>query len=104
MPGAVQPNSPLPPNLSGLFFHVLACFFGLTVLLGATVGALTIYSGRCLARRRKKTFSMVMAAINCLSLPFGTALGVFTLVALTRDSVGRLYAGVPTPPSSAPIP
>ena len=94
---------PAPPQFPAAIFHVMAFFFGGFVLLGWTVGGLTIYSGRCLARHRGKTFSYVVAAINCLSLPFGTILGIFTFVVLGRSSVERLYAEAPTP-ASAPTP
>jgi len=33
----------------------------------------------------------VMACLNTLFIPFGTVLGVFTLVVLSRPSVKRLY-------------
>ena len=34
---------------------------------------------------------MVIAGINCLHIPLGTLLGVFTLVVLGRESVRKLY-------------
>jgi hypothetical protein len=65
---------------------------GVMVLLfvGAKAAAV-IYSGLCLQKRRHMTFSFVMAAICCLAIPIGTALGVFTLVVLSRPSVKALY-------------
>jgi hypothetical protein len=62
------------------------------ILLGWTVGLLNIYSGFCLKKHRKRTFCIVIAAIDCLSFPIGTTLGVFTIVVLVRDSVKALYA------------
>jgi hypothetical protein len=53
--------------------------------------AAVIYSGLCLQRRRRMTFSFVVAAFCCLGIPIGTALGVFTLVVLSRPSVKALY-------------
>ena len=44
-----------------------------------------------LRARRHRTFSMVVAGINCLHIPLGTILGVFTLVVLGRESVRKLY-------------
>jgi hypothetical protein len=35
---------------------------------------------------------MVVAALNCLSIPFGLALGVFTLITLNDESVQQEYA------------
>jgi len=34
---------------------------------------------------------MVIAGIECLFMPFGTVLGVFTLVVLVRPSVKELF-------------
>ena len=50
-----------------------------------------LLSGMFLRRRRHRTFSMVIAVINCLHIPLGTILGVFTLVVLGRESVRKLY-------------
>ena len=50
-----------------------------------------LLSGFFLRARRHRTFSMVIAAINCLHIPLGTILGVFTLVVLGRESVRKMY-------------
>jgi hypothetical protein len=55
----------------------------------ASAGVLNLLSGCFLLRRRHRIFSIVVAAFNCLQVPFGTVLGVFTIVVLTRDSVRR---------------
>jgi hypothetical protein len=34
---------------------------------------------------------MVVAGINCLHIPLGIVLGVFTIIILVRDSVRELY-------------
>jgi cytochrome c oxidase assembly factor CtaG len=68
-----------------LVFYVVVGFF---FVLGAT---LNLLSGLFLRKRRNKVFSMIVAGLNCLHVPLGTALGVFTFIVLSRDSVGRLY-------------
>ena len=90
-PAAFPPaqGQPPPPMAIGWMFLVLG---GCIVSLGWAVGGLTIYSGRCISRRRRHTFSLVMAGINCLQVPFGTAVGVFALVVLLRDGVKAQYA------------
>jgi hypothetical protein len=55
------------------------------------LGILTIVSGRLISLRRRRTFSLVVAGINCASFPFGTVLGVFTFIVLARPSVRALY-------------
>jgi hypothetical protein len=76
------------PAWAGYMFIVMGGFF---VLLGWATSICTFLSGRYLAQRRKRMFSFVMAAILCMFVPFGTVLGVFTIIVLSRDSVQRLY-------------
>jgi hypothetical protein len=42
-------------------------------------------------QRRYRMFSMLIAGLNCLQVPLGTVLGVFTLLVLSRESVQELY-------------
>lgn len=85
-PAAAQAQPP-PEAFGWLFIGMGTCL----VLLGWTAGILTIVSGRGIARRRWRMFSLVMAGVNCLWVPFGTALGVFTFIVLLRASVTALY-------------
>jgi uncharacterized membrane protein YedE/YeeE len=87
-PASFSSGQPPPPAFVGWMFLLMG---GAIVLLGWTLGGLTIYSGVCMRRRKRHTFSIVIAAINCLSVPVGTALGVFTLVVLLRASVKAEY-------------
>jgi len=84
-------NSPdgAPPDWFGwMFFLVGLGFF----LLGQAVSICLILSGRFLKQRRRYLFSFVLACIACTFFPFGTVLGVFTIIVLSRDSVKALYA------------
>ncbi len=75
-----------------MFFGLLmAGFAASAILAGWTLGGLMIYSGTCLRKHRRRMFSQIMAGIVCMFMPFGTVLGVFTIVVLQRDSVRRLY-------------
>ena len=77
-----------PPAWFGLIFAVLGGGF---VLVGWTLGVLTIISGRFIAARKNRKFSIVVGAINCAMMPLGTALGVFDIILLTNDEVKALY-------------
>ncbi|MCW8133890.1 MAG: hypothetical protein KIS92_26320 [Planctomycetota bacterium] len=77
-----------PPAAVG---WVLMLVGGGLMLLGLTIAALIAYSGRCLAHRRRHTFSFVVACLMLLSFPLGTALGVFTIIVLSRPTVKSLY-------------
>ena len=58
---------------------------------GLAFAALTFAAGRRLRVLRSRRFVVVAAAINCIAFPFGTILGVFTLVVLNRESVRAMF-------------
>ena len=74
------------------FMKLFAVVLGVIILAGWAFGALTIYVGRCIQRRRRRTLALVVACLNTLLIPFGTILGVLALIVLTRRSVKPLYA------------
>lgn len=80
--------SPFPIELMGMMFAILG---GLIIFCGWVLAGLTLFAGRCLAKRKHHFFCMVTAALNCLFFPIGTALGVFTLIVLLRPSVRSLF-------------
>ena len=81
-----------PNSLEAVFIGLMfAGIGGVLVLLGWTFGGLMIYSGRSIQKRRRRTLTLIMAALNCLSIPVGLLLGISTFVVLTRHSVSRLY-------------
>jgi hypothetical protein len=77
-----------PPAVLGHMFVGMGWFF---FLLIEVMGALIIASGRAISKRRNRTFSMVIAGFQCLSFPLGTALGVFSLIALSDAEVKAAY-------------
>jgi hypothetical protein len=80
---------PPPPQLA----TILAIFYVIAGLFLVVGGALNLLSGMFLRRRTHRLFSMVIAGLNCLNVPLGTALGIFTIVVLSRDSVRLIYEG-----------
>jgi hypothetical protein len=78
----------VPDRMLGWMFAILG---GAVILLGWTIGLLTILSGRWIKLRRRRLFSMIMAGVNCMWVPLGTVLGVCTLMVLLRESVRPLY-------------
>jgi hypothetical protein len=77
-----------PPAFLGGLFVILGSSF---ILLGWTFAALVLVAGRCISRRKHYTFCFIMACVECLSVPFGTVLGVFTILVLNRASVKELF-------------
>jgi|SRR6185503_585014 len=81
-------NQPPPPEMMIGFFRWILLFMGFWFGVSAVAN---LMSGLFLRARRHRTFSMIVAGLNCLHVPLGTLLGVFTLVVLGRDSVARMY-------------
>ena len=69
----------------------LMAFAGLFILAGWTLAALIAFAGRSLQTRKRYTFCLVMAGIECIFMPVGTVLGVFTIIVLMRDSVKAFF-------------
>jgi hypothetical protein len=67
-------------------------FASVLILVGWTFAVLVLIAGRFIARRKHYTLCFVMACVDCLSVPFGTVLGVFTILVLNRQSVKELFA------------
>ena len=86
-PPAAQ-NKAVPPDV---MLHVFAWVLGIIIFLGWLFGGLTIYAGRCIKSRSKRTLSLIMATLNTLAIPVGTIVGVCGLMVLSRPSVRRLY-------------
>src|SRR5881396_709817 len=87
--GTPKPGEELPPEFLGWIFIALG---SLLFLLGIAMAICISIAGRCLSRRKCYTFTMVMACVECLFVPFGTILGVFTIVVLSRESVKALFS------------
>lgn len=88
-PEAVESKGEAPPAFIGWFFVIFA---GLFIITGWVFAAFAIAAGRFLARRRLRLFCLVIAAIECAFVPFGTVLGVFTIIVLMRESVKELFS------------
>ena len=77
-----------PPAFLGLFFVIFASVF---ILMGWAFAALLAWAGSNLGRRKHYTFCFAMACVACMFAPFGTVLGVFTIVVLIRPGVKTLF-------------
>jgi hypothetical protein len=90
--GAYHPwpnNQQPPPAVLGWIFIVLGAFFFLT---GLVIVICILIAGRSLARQRRYWFAFIVACIECLFIPFGTILGVFTIIVHSREPVKTLFS------------
>jgi hypothetical protein len=81
-----------PPAFIGWFFVAFASVF---IMVGWTFAVLVLITGRFIARRKHYMYCFVMACVECIFMPFGTVLGVFTILVLNRQSVKELFNSRP---------
>ena len=77
-----------PPAWFGLFFILFA---GLFILVGEALAFALIMAGRYIRQRRRHTFCLVASAIACVFFPFGTIIGVLSLILLTKPDIKALF-------------
>ena len=73
----------------GVFLMVIA---GAIILTAWALAISVAVAGNFLGRRVNYRYCLVIAAIACLFMPFGTVLGVFTIMVLMRPSVKPLFS------------
>lgn len=73
------------------FFAIFIWFYFFVGAFLVSASVLNLLSGLFLRQRRHRVFSLVVAGLNCLHIPFGTILGIFTIMVLSRNSVREVY-------------
>ena len=86
--GKFDGSDPPPPFLGWLIVIIASAF----ILIGGVLAVTIIIAGRRLRQRRSYNFCFVLACVECILMPFGTVLGVFTIILLHKDSVRQLFA------------
>ena len=83
-------NAAGPPgnDMVGWLFIALGLMF---LVAGLAFSVCIALAGRFISQRRSYMFCLVIAAVQCAFVPFGTVLGVFTIVALQKPSVRQLF-------------
>jgi hypothetical protein len=87
-PGPFESEGETITVFMGWIFIITGTVF---VVLGWAFAVCIICAGRYLARQVHYMFCMVMSAIECIFMPFGTVLGVFTIVVLAKPSVKEMF-------------
>ncbi len=77
-----------PTVLFGIVFTVVPLII---ILLGQAFGIVQIMAGRRLKDRRSHTFVLVVSALSCMMVPFGTVIGVLTLVLILQEETKALF-------------
>lgn len=79
-----------PPEAMLDMFAWIYGVMGALLVIGLVLNLLVAVS---LRQRRRWMLCAVVSGLNCLQVPVGTTLGVFTLVVLNRDDVRRSFSG-----------
>ena len=79
--------SEVPPQ----FFKIIFLVFGIVGFLMLLFGILLIISGFFIKKRSNRIFSFIIAILGMLSIPWGTILGIMTVIVLSRESVKKQY-------------
>ena len=83
-----ESNGSAPPAFIGWIFVIIGAVF---IVLGLSIAVCMIVAGGKLKKRKNRVFCMVVAGIECMFMPFGTVLGVFTLIVLNKESIQEIF-------------
>jgi hypothetical protein len=73
--------------------HLMSGFYLLSAIISILGGALGFWAAWALLKRegRGRLLALIVACVSLISIPFGTGLGVYTLVILLPNKTERLY-------------
>lgn len=86
--GALDHEGEGPPEFFGWIFIGTAVFV-MSFLWGIVIAVLI--AGRKLSAHTGYMYCLVVAGLECMFMPFGTVLGVFTIIVLMRPTVKELF-------------
>ncbi|HOK94582.1 MAG TPA: hypothetical protein PK052_05995 [Anaerohalosphaeraceae bacterium] len=81
------------PHDTNLFVLFLTFFAALLLILPLTCifGTLVLLAGRYISTRKYLVYCQIIAGLECLCVPLGTILGIFTLIQLTKPTVKATF-------------
>ena len=84
-----------PPAAFGWLFVGVGA---MAIIIGWSIAACMLIAAGKLRRHKSRMFCLVTAGLECIMMPFGTILGVFTIIALNKDSIKALFPQSGPPP------
>lgn len=82
--GALSGGPNPPPAWIGFLFMAIGI---IAITITYSLATAMVFAGRFLQARKNWTFILVVSAISCLQMPFGTIMGVLTIITLMDESV-----------------
>jgi len=83
--------------VGGVFIAVAGIF----ILLGASMATALCFAGSFLRKAKHYHYCLVMGGVACILFPWGTILGVFTFINLSKPEVKALFESGGIPGSKA---
>ena len=71
-------------QVMGGFFVVFSSLF---ILVGWALAVANFLAAGKLGEKESRTFCMIVAGVNCMNMPLGTILGIFTVITLSKQPV-----------------
>lgn len=81
-------GSDAAPRIVGLVFIILALVI---ILAGWVLAVMIIIAGRKMKKRESFNFCITIAFLECLIMPLGTVLGIFTILSLNKSTTKELF-------------
>jgi len=78
-------------NMAPVFFNFFYYLWLIIFLIFIVIGILEILAARFIKLRKYRVFTFIIGILNLFSFPYGTILGVMTIIILNRYSVVALY-------------
>lgn len=86
---ADQPDDMIPGLIAlGVIFFAAPMLF-LTITW--TVATLVLFAGRRISKRTNLSYCQIIAGLECICIPFGTILGIITLINLTKPEAKESF-------------
>jgi len=82
-----EANSDFPFEF--MSFFMLICIIILVIAIA--LGVAKIFCSKFIKQKKNRIFCIVISCIECFSFPYGTLLGVLSIMVLNRNSVKEIY-------------
>ncbi|HXR48621.1 MAG TPA: hypothetical protein VN784_14390 [Candidatus Limnocylindrales bacterium] len=89
--GAFDGAKPSDAPPKGLGLVIMSIGIAISLVM-ASFTVLKLLTARAIGKRRYKGLIFATAAISCLGVPWGTALGVLTFLVLSRPSIAAQFS------------
>ncbi len=89
--GQIGEDEALPPPMGQMMGALFIVAASIMILIHWSIAAAALFAARNLVHHRSYTFCLVVGVAECFFMPYGTVLGVFTLIVLMRPSVKVLF-------------